>query len=397
MASRLDLHGLTKSFGSTPVLRGIDLAVNDGEFVAVIGPSGCGKSTLLRVIAGLEEQDTGRVSIGGASVDTLAPKSRDVAMVFQSYALYPHMTVAQNIALPLVMRDLTRAERLPFARRLSARIAAKRARIAGAVATAAAQVELTDLLDRKPGQLSGGQRQRVALARALVRRPRLFLLDEPLSNLDAALRASTRTEIVALQRRLGVTTVYVTHDQAEAMTMADRIAVMIGGEIVQFGTAREIYDRPADVRVAQFIGTPRMNLLPAVVIGGMVRIQDCIAPIGCCASAADGAARVGVRSEHVSLAPAGAGALDGAVRHVEFLGAEVLVHVLPHHVLPHAMPEAIVLRAAPDSDGLRAGHDVGLRFAAGALHLFDAAGRRHALAPVLHGGAGTPLRIEAAQ
>src|SRR5262245_9340481 len=301
MTNGLELSGLTKTFATTPVLRGVDLAVKPGEFVAVVGPSGCGKSTLLRVIAGLEEQDAGHVAIGGVSVDALAPKSRDVAMVFQSYALYPHMTVAQNIALPLVMRDLTRVERLPFVRRLSRAVATKRARIAAAVARAAAQVDLTGLLDRKPGQLSGGQRQRVALARALVRQPRLFLLDEPLSNLDAALRASTRTEIVELQRRLGVTTVYVTHDQAEAMTMADRIAVMIAGEIVQFATAGEIYDRPVDVRVAEFIGTPRMNLLAGEIAGGELRIAG--RPTGLCAEVPDGAVRVGVRPEHVKLCP----------------------------------------------------------------------------------------------
>jgi len=386
MASRLDLHGLTKSFGSTPVLRGVDLAVEAGEFVAVIGPSGCGKSTLLRVIAGLEEQDCGHVCIGGASVDALAPKSRDVAMVFQSYALYPHMTVAQNIALPLAMRDLSRVERLPLVRRLSARVAAKRAIMAEAVATAAAQVELTDMLSRKPGQLSGGQRQRVALARALVRQPRLFLLDEPLSNLDATLRASTRSEIVELQRRLGTTTVYVTHDQAEAMTMAHRIAVMFGGEIVQFGTAREIYDRPADIRVAQFIGTPRMNLLPAQVTGGDVRVAGRAEPIGRCDSVMNGAVRIGVRPEHVSLTASPGAQLDGVIRRVEFLGSEVLAHVLPR-----GMAGPVVVRASPDSGELRTDSEVALRFAAHALHLFDAKGLRHTIEPAARsaGRAGT--------
>jgi multiple sugar transport system ATP-binding protein len=375
MASGLELIGLKKSFGAMPVLRGVDLKVADGEFVAIIGPSGCGKSTLLRVLAGLEDQDAGHVHIGGACVDQLAPKARDVAMVFQSYALYPHMTVAQNIALPLVMRDLSRIERLPLARRFSHRVAEKRARVREAVDRAAVQVDLLGLLDRKPGQLSGGQRQRVALARAMIRQPRLFLLDEPLSNLDATLRASTRTEIVDLQRRLGITTVYVTHDQAEAMTMASRIAVMIDGRVAQFGTPKEIYDRPADVRVAQFIGTPRMNLLPGELAGGAVRLAGISQPLGRCASASDGPVRIGLRPEHIGLTAPGPGAfLSGIVRHVEFLGSETLVHVLPSGV--PAGP-GIVVRVSPDTAELPARSVVGLRLVPDALHLFDSTGCRH--------------------
>ena len=192
--SHIEIQNLKKSFGDAPVLRGIDLSIQQGEFIAILGPSGCGKSTLLRIVAGLEAHDAGHVLMDGAIVDGLAPKTRDVAVVFQSYALYPHMTVAQNLALPLVMRDLNRAERLPLARRLSGRVKRVRAEILQAVQRAASQVEIEALLDRKPGQLSGGQRQRVALARALIRKPKLFLLDEPLSNLDATLRASTRKE-----------------------------------------------------------------------------------------------------------------------------------------------------------------------------------------------------------
>jgi len=378
MSSGLELVGLTKSFGATPVLRGVDLMVAEGEFVAVIGPSGCGKSTLLRIIAGLEEQDSGSVHIGGVCVDALAPKARDVAMVFQSYALYPHMTAAQNIALPLAMRDLTRIERLPLAHRLSRGVAEKRKRIGNAVERAATQVDVAGLLDRKPGQLSGGQRQRVALARALARQPRLFLLDEPLSNLDAALRASTRTEIVDLQKRLGITTVYVTHDQAEAMTMASRIAVMIDGDIVQFGTAKEVYDRPVDIRVALFIGTPRMNLLPGDLAGGAVRIAGTDQPVGYCTGAADGSVRIGVRPEHIRLTAPGPGAqLSASVRHVEFLGSEALVHVLPRGAPPGP---GIVVRIGPDMAEVPARSDVGLCFAADAFHLFDADGRRHPVA-----------------
>ncbi|MEQ8348212.1 MAG: ABC transporter ATP-binding protein [Sneathiellaceae bacterium] len=373
--ARLDLTGLCKAFDTSQVLRDVSLTIDDGEFLAVVGPSGCGKSTLLRVIAGLETQDAGQVRIGDRLVDGLPPKQRDVAMVFQSYALYPHMTVAQNLALPLVMRDLSRWQRMPFAARLSTEVARRRAAVQEAVRQAAGIVELTPLLDRKPRQLSGGQRQRVALARALVRQPRLFLLDEPLSNLDASLRASTRTEIVDLQRRLGVTTVYVTHDQVEAMTMASRIAVMIGGRIVQLGTAREIYRRPVDIRVAQFIGTPKMNLLPGEVARGAIRIAGAAEVLTTLPLLRDGALTIGIRAEHLHLSHGpGPGALRSVVRQVEFLGAEALVHLQPDS-LPQVAP--LAARVPPEvAAGLAPGMTVGLTLAPAGLHLFDSEGQR---------------------
>ena len=298
-------------------------------------------------------------------------------MVFQSYALYPHMTVAQNIALPLAMRDLSRLERLPFVANLSRVIAAKRTRMRAAVEATAEMVGLAALLDRKPGQLSGGQRHRVALARALVRQPRLFLLDEPLSNLDAAMRASTRTEIVNLQRKFGITTLYVTHDQAEAMTMASRIAVMIAGEIVQLGTAKDVYDCPVNERVALFIGTPHMNLLAGEVAAGRVRVDGCTMPLGYCLGVENGPVRIGVRPEHVSLERrTHDSSLRGTVRHVEFLGSEALVHIRLANTLREL---SVVARAGPDAAAALPGGDIGLRFAGHTLHLFDRAGRRHAM------------------
>jgi ABC-type sugar transport system ATPase subunit len=250
------IEGIVKRHGSFTALHGIDLDIQAGEFFALLGPSGSGKTTTLRILAGLEAVDGGRVLIDGADVTATEPGARDVAMVFQSYALYPHMNVAQNIGFPLKM------------------IGTPAAQIDQAVQDAAAKVAISHLLDRKPGQLSGGQQQRCALARAIVRQPRLFLLDEPLSNLDAKLRLETRSELRKLQRSLGVTAVYVTHDQEEAMTIADRMAVFMEGRIVQVGTPHEIFRKPATATVAGFIGTPPMNLLPAVLENGQVRVGD---------------------------------------------------------------------------------------------------------------------------
>ncbi len=257
----LDLAGIGKGFGADDVLKTIDLSVRPGEFLSLVGMSGCGKSTLLRIIAGLERPDRGRVSIGGADVTESDPSDRNLAMVFQSYALYPHMTVRQNIATPLRMRRLPLGARMPLMGRMmsSANVLQE---IEASVMQAAETLQIAHLLDRKPGQLSGGQRQRVALARALVRSPAAFLMDEPLSNLDAKLRAHMRDELAALHRRLGATFVYVTHDQVEAMTMSDRIALMSEGRIEQLGTPDELYGQPATLTVARFIGTPSINLLP---------------------------------------------------------------------------------------------------------------------------------------
>ena len=254
--------GLGKQFGETVVLDGIDLDIRAGEFVTILGPSGCGKSTLLRIVAGLETESTGSVAIDGAPMKGLAPNARDIAMVFQSYALYPHLTVAENIAVPLRMRQLT-----PVRRLLGLAPRAVRQSIAAEVQSVAAMLQIESLLARKPAQLSGGQKQRVALARAMVRRPRVFLMDEPLSNLDAELRVHMRAEIAQLHRQLGATFLYVTHDQVEAMTMSDRVAVILGGRLQQVAPPDALYRDPDTLAVAQFVGTPRINVLPGERFG----------------------------------------------------------------------------------------------------------------------------------
>ena len=373
--THIQIQDLNKSFGDTSVLRGIDLSIHEGEFLAILGPSGCGKSTLLRIIAGLETHDSGHVRMGGNIMDGLAPKARDVAVVFQSYALYPHMTVAQNLALPLVMRETTRVQRLPFMGHISSVVKRKRVDIQSAVERAAAQVRIAELLDRKPAQLSGGQRQRVALARALIRKPKLFLLDEPLSNLDATLRASTRTEIVQLQKRLGTTAIYVTHDQTEAMTMADRIAIMIDGRVAQVGTAREIYDRPKDVHAALFVGTPKMNLFDGRIDGGAVRLAKTGTVLAHTADAIDGPIRIGIRPEHVALnTEFDEGAIPVVETHREFLGSEALIHFAIGGGAPDISG---VARLDPDAlDKLAPGQTVSACFRPGGLHLFDQSGLR---------------------
>jgi multiple sugar transport system ATP-binding protein len=244
------LSGVRKSFGALEVLHGVDLDIAEGEFVVLVGPSGSGKTTLLRIIAGLERLSAGAVRVDGRGVEHLAPKDRDIAMVFQHYALYPHMTVRENLGFSLRMRNEPKT------------------RVHARVDEVAAILGLTPLLERRPAQLSGGQQQRVAIGRAIVRKPRVFLFDEPLSNLDGALRAQMRTELKSLQRRLGITSLYVTHDQMEAMAMADRIAVLRQGRIEQVGTPLELYQRPANLFVAGFIGVPPMNLVPATVLNG---------------------------------------------------------------------------------------------------------------------------------
>ncbi|MCC5975100.1 MAG: sn-glycerol-3-phosphate ABC transporter ATP-binding protein UgpC [Rubellimicrobium sp.] len=286
----LKLAGVTKSFGAVDVIKGIDLKVEHGEFCVFVGPSGCGKSTLLRIIAGLEDVTDGTIEIGGRDVTWAEPSERGIAMVFQSYALYPHMTVRDNIGFGLSLARMPKAQ------------------IAAKVGAAAELLQLTPLLDRKPRALSGGQRQRVAIGRAIVRDPAVFLFDEPLSNLDAALRAQMRLELTDLHRKIGATMVYVTHDQVEAMTMADKIVVMNAGRIEQVGTPMELYDRPATVFVAGFIGSPRMNLIDGP------------------AAAAMGAATYGIRPEHLSLSDDG-GRWRARVRHIERLGADCIVYL----------------------------------------------------------------------
>lgn len=306
------LDGVTKRFGPTTVaIDDLSVDVIDGEFLVLLGPSGCGKSTVLRLIAGLEQPDEGTISIGDRVVDDIDAKGRDVAMVFQSYALYPHMTVRRNIGFPLKPLGIDRHARDREAERV------------------AELLGLTEVLDRKPGQLSGGQQQRVALARALVRRPSVFLMDEPLSNLDAQLRTGTRADLVALQRELGTTVVYVTHDQVEALTMADRIAVLSGGHLQQLGTPEDVYDRPANRFVAGFVGTPPMNLWPAsvgpdghVTVDGVDVMDTSRNPV----TGPPGLNRpdvvLGVRPEAVQLAESG---IPVIVDWVEDLGHEHLI------------------------------------------------------------------------
>ncbi|MCK9914429.1 ABC transporter ATP-binding protein [Microbacteriaceae bacterium K1510] len=338
------LSGVGRRYGGHVVLRDVDLEVKDGEFLTLLGPSGCGKSTLLRIIAGLDRDYSGVVSIAGQPVDGLKPKERDVAMVFQSYALYPHMTVERNIGLPLTMRRLSAWQRLPLVGALSPSARTTRAAIQSDVRKVAAALEIAAYLDRKPGQLSGGQRQRVALARAMVRHPAVFLMDEPLSNLDAKLRVQTRAEIAALHRRLGATFIYVTHDQAEAMTMSARVAVMSEGRILQVGRPYEIYAAPANTTVARFVGTPRMNLMSGIVRdGGAVDVSG--ASLRIQVPRAEGeVVTVGFRPEGARISPrAEPGCFAGRIRLAEHMGSDVFVQVdVPGHA------DGVVLRCSPD-------------------------------------------------
>ena len=301
----VSLNSIVKRYGPVEVIRNISLEIGDGEFCVFVGPSGCGKSTLLRIIAGLEGFETGEVRIGDRIVNHLPARSRDIAMVFQDYALYPHMTVRDNMAFGLKMRDVPRDE------------------IERRVAEAARTLQIDHLLDRKPRQLSGGQRQRVAMGRAIVRQPLVFLFDEPLSNLDAKLRVDMRTEIKRLHQQIGATLIYVTHDQVEAMTLADRIIVLREGVIEQIGTPRAIYDRPDSLFVAGFIGSPSMNFLPARLAGGALTLEDGQALPWTGSGAPDGAVTLGVRPEHFTEDGASA-AIDAAVEVVEPLGSDTL-------------------------------------------------------------------------
>lgn len=290
---------------SAPAVDGIDLKIADGEFLVLVGPSGCGKSTTLRMLAGLEEVNSGRILIGDRDITNLAPKDRDIAMVFQNYALYPHMTVAENMGFALKIAGVPKDER------------------AARVLEAARLLDLEPYLDRKPKALSGGQRQRVAMGRAIVRKPQVFLMDEPLSNLDAKLRVQTRTQIASLQRRLGVTTVYVTHDQTEALTMGDRIAVLKDGVLQQVGTPRDLYEAPANVFVAGFIGSPAMNLFPAEIVSGGVKFGSDTAkvPADMIKAAKDPNVTIGVRPEDLDISKSNKG-IKMTVLVVEELGAD---------------------------------------------------------------------------
>ena len=342
MSVHVRLEGIVKRHGETTVLHGVDLAIEPGEFFVLLGPSGSGKTTTLRILAGLEEVSAGKVLMDGADVTTQEPGQRDVAMVFQSYALYPHMTVAQNIGFPLRM------------------VGTDAQAVSRAVAEAAAKVGIGHLLDRTPGQLSGGQQQRCALARAIVRKPRLFLLDEPLSNLDAKLRLHTRLELHTLQRALGATTVYVTHDQEEAMTLADRIAVFMDGRIVQVGSPRDVFARPQTIDVAAFIGTPPMNLLDGIWEGGSVAIDGNMAIPMASTTRSAREVTVGVRPGDLRIAGTG---LAVRVERVEDLGDSAIVSFVAGDRLLKQKTDRL-----PDA---REGDHVHVAFAPGAVHVFD--------------------------
>ncbi len=367
----LHLKAIGKAFGETRVLSGIDLTVAPGEFIALVGPSGCGKSTLLRIAAGLESPDEGSVVLDGRDVTAIRAADRDMAMVFQSYALYPHLTARQNMALPLVMRRMTARERLPLLGRFLPGVRAKLSAIREEIEAAATMLKIAPLLERKPAQMSGGQRQRVALGRALVRHPRAFLMDEPLSNLDAALRVHTRSEIVDLHRRAGVVTLYVTHDQEEALGMADRVAVMLGGRILQVAAPDVIYRDPQHIDVASFIGSPRINLLPASVdAAGRAQCGTHIMADGI-DSPTSSQVRLGVRPEHLRLdSEARPWSLPVAIERIEFLGAGALVHCRAE-----GLQDPLIASVPPArAEALR--HRPILHASANSLLVFDSAGAR---------------------
>jgi multiple sugar transport system ATP-binding protein len=349
--------------GQVPAVDAVSLEVRHGEFMVLLGPSGCGKTTTLRMIAGLEPISSGTLSIDGRLVNKLPAKDRDIAMVFQSYALYPHMSVADNLAFGLKRRSIDRAE------------------IARRVAAVADTLGLGGLLDRKPHALSGGQRQRVALGRAIVRDPKVFLFDEPLSNLDASLRVSTRGEIGKLHRRLGATMIYVTHDQVEAMTLGQRICIMNGGRIVQVGAPLEVYKRPANTFVASFLGNPPMNLLPARIRDAKGRLlvklgQDLLELAGRYPAAMAGAeVTLGIRPENIATAANAAqggrfASVDGEIVHVEALGAETIVTARIA-----GLERELLARLGPDADVVVGARRI-LWLDRYAIHLFDAAGAR---------------------
>lgn len=378
-AAGLEIEGLAKRFGNVEVLRDLDLAVRAGEFLCLLGPSGCGKSTLLRMLAGFDSPSEGAIAMDGQSLLGIPPSRRDIAMVFQSFALYPHMSVRQNLAAPLIMRRLSFSQRQPLVGVLFPGARAIRRGIADEVERVAALLRIDTLLDRKPAQLSGGQKQRVAIGRAIIRQPRLFLMDEPLSSLDAALRSQMRGELTDLQRRLGVTTVYVTHDQTEAMTMADRIVVMMDGRVMQIGTPLEVFHDPQHIAVARFLGTPEINVLPCQTMdpGHILCLGHKL--ITSLSSGQPKAAKIGVRPEDIRVAPISG---DGpslpwraSMDHIEQVGHEALIRVTLD--VPERMPIVARLTGealnqfSPPADGR-----VGVGFDAAHAKIFDADGVR---------------------
>lgn len=353
MAS-VSLKSVGKNFGGTTAVHNVSLEVEDGEFLVLLGPSGCGKSTLLRMIAGLEQITSGVITIDDRVVNDIEPKDRDVAMVFQSYALYPHLTVSKNIAFPLKVRGHSPEE------------------VNSEIEAVAAMLGLESLLDRKPGQLSGGQRQRVALARAIVRKPKVFLMDEPLSNLDAKLRSQTRADLARLHREMGITTIYVTHDQVEAMTLGQRIAVMESGELQQVGSPDDVYNRPSNPFVAEFIGSPPMTTFSVDVSDSLARVSASGNGWSLPGEAGSGRATVGVRPEDLEIVDESEG-ISATVLGVELLGHESLI--MCELVDSEGANRLVVVRHAGQSDLPNVGQLVGLKPSSiDAVHVFETAG-----------------------
>ena len=352
--AEIELKSISKSFGSTEVIKSLDLSISNGEFITIVGPSGCGKSTLLRIIAGLENQSTGDVEIDGNVVNNTKASERDLAMVFQSYALYPHLTVQQNLMVPLKLRRLSFLERFPIIGWFMPNRRSKLDEIVSKVQAASETLQITHLLDRKPGQLSGGQQQRVAVGRAMVREPVAFLMDEPLSNLDAGLRVHMRAEISELHRDLKTTFIYVTHDQAEALTMSDRMAVMMDGEILQLDTPNEIYNNPSNISVAEFVGSPKINILQGEsdekgeikCIG--IKITDSIK------LAQKENISVGIRPEHMLLVTSNdKNVFKGKIVYRENLGSDIFLHLTVNEgeqkIIVRSEPSMVMHSAVGDS------------------------------------------------
>ncbi|MDE0212330.1 MAG: ABC transporter ATP-binding protein [Boseongicola sp.] len=350
----IQLSNVRKQFGTVEVIRGVDIDIKDGEFVVFVGPSGCGKSTLLRLIAGLEDISSGELRISGRVVNDLQPKERGVAMVFQSYAIFPHMTVRENIAFGLTIRKESKSV------------------VERKVAEAARMLQMENLLDRRPSQLSGGQRQRVAIGRAVVRDPSVFLFDEPLSNLDAALRMSTRQEIATLHSQLKTTMIYVTHDQVEAMTLADKIVVLRDGEVMQAGAPMDLYHNPANLFVAGFLGAPSMNFIAVSVENADAKkvrvsgpaISGLDVKMGECSYATGQKATLGIRPQQLRPVPDGTGPLNGTVVLTERLGSETIVDV-------RLNSNDSIVAALPEDTILRPGDAVSFDFDPAHAHLFD--------------------------
>lgn len=365
------VRDIQKSFGETEVLTGIDLRIADGEFLTLVGPSGCGKSTLLRIIAGLERQTAGDIEIASHVVNDVRASKRDLAMVFQSYALYPHLNVRRNMLTPLLLRDLKFWERFPF---IGAACPGRRSKLDALnaiVDETSATLQIGHLMDRKPGQLSGGQRQRVALGRAVVRKPVAFLMDEPLSNLDAALRVHMRAELAELHRALDTTFIYVTHDQAEALTMSDRMAVMMDGRILQLGAPDDVYRNPCDRRVAEFVGSPKINFLPGD-IDGEGRVSALGTPLHRRLAASPKNVSIGIRPEHLEIAGPSNEAWPFRVTHRENMGADIYLHGQFN-----GSGFRGIARAMPDeAAGIAYGDEIHLRPKSGTALAFAEDGRR---------------------